>query len=66
MAVDQLNRGSDLLEEVAEKVELARLNLVAAEEVIAASAFNMAQDFLETGIDLLGMRRWTKHYECDT
>jgi predicted ATPase len=63
LAVDQLNRGSDLIEEVAEKVELARLNLLAADEVIVTSAFNMAQDFLETGIDLLGMRRWTQQYQ---
>jgi predicted ATPase len=63
LAVDQLNRGSDLLEEIAEKVELARLNLLAAEEVIATSAFKMAQDFLATGIDLLGMRRWSQQYE---
>jgi histidine kinase len=63
LAVDQLNRGSDLLEEVSEKVELARYNLLAAEEVITASAFKMAQGFLETGIDLLGMRRWTKQYD---
>ena len=63
LAVDQLNRGSDLVENVAAKVELARLNLLAAEDVITTSAFKMAQDFLETGIDLLGMRRWTHQYE---
>jgi predicted ATPase len=63
LAVDQLNRGSDLVGNVAEKVELAQLNLLAAEEVITTSAFKMAQDFLEPGIDLLGMRRWTHQYE---
>ena len=51
------------MEELSEKVELARLNLLAAEEVIATSAFNMAQDFLKTGINLLGMRPWTQQYE---
>ena len=63
LAVDQLNQGSDLLDAVEEKVELARLNLLAAEEVIATSAFKKVHDFLETGIDLLDMRRWTKQYD---
>jgi predicted ATPase len=63
LAVDQLNRGSALIENEQGQVELARLNLLAAKEVITTSAFKMAEGFLETGIELLGLRRWIKQYE---
>jgi hypothetical protein len=62
LAVDQLNQARDLMDD-SEKVELARLNLVAADEVISTSAFKMAEGFLETGIELLGINRWRKQYE---
>jgi predicted ATPase len=62
LAVDQLNHARDLLDNL-QKVELARLNLIAAEEVISTSAFKMAEGFLDTGIEVLGMNRWSKQYD---
>lgn len=62
-AVDQLNRGSDALQEKNERAELARQNLKAAKQVIKTNAFKLAATFLEAGIELLGTRRWNTHYD---
>lgn len=63
LAVDQYNRGSELIESRIERVELAELNLYVAREVIKSSAFKLASAFLDNGIGLLGVQRWEKHYD---
>ena len=62
MAVNQLNRSIELIEDPDERYELASLNLEAAERVALKSAFFMTSTFLRVGLCLLGDTRWTDHY----
>jgi predicted ATPase len=62
VAVNQLNRSIDLIEDPDERNELASLNFEAAERVALKSAFFMAAAFLRVGLGLLGDTRWTDHY----
>jgi predicted ATPase len=62
LAIDQLNRGSALIENVQEREDLARLNLTAAQEVLGMSAFNLAQRYLELSLQLLGENSWFENY----
>jgi predicted ATPase len=64
LAVDQLNRGSELIEgDKVKRVELAHLNLSAAEQVIKTNSFKMAANFLEKGFELHGVYRWSSQYD---
>jgi predicted ATPase len=62
LAIDQLNRGKDLIDSMTDKEELATLNLHAAHEMIALSAFNLAKSHLLIALDLLGKDCWETHY----
>jgi predicted ATPase len=63
-AITQLNQGSALIIDPAVKVQLARLNLVAADCVMLKSGFVTAVDYLQQGLDLLDpSERWTQHYD---
>eukprot|EP00978_Attheya_sp_CCMP212_P000337 scaffold686_cov56-Attheya_sp.AAC.1 len=57
-AVDQLNKGSHLIERRERKIELANLNLRAAQKAIKSLAFGPATEYLETGIELLCDGDW--------
>jgi predicted ATPase/signal transduction histidine kinase/tRNA A-37 threonylcarbamoyl transferase component Bud32 len=61
--VGHLNLGSELLTEQAERDELAALNVVAGRKALSSAAHVAAQEYLETGIALLGQERWTRGYE---
>jgi len=62
-AVKQLNRGKELIDTVEDKENLARLNHKAAKEVLRFSAFNVAQNYLEISLELLGAHCWDTHYD---
>ena len=62
-AVDQLNKVSGCLNLPTLRVELAEVNLEAAECACSVSAFLPAIDYLKSGIRLLGDAAWEKHYE---
>eukprot|EP00550_Attheya_septentrionalis_P002478 CAMPEP_0198284428 /NCGR_PEP_ID=MMETSP1449-20131203/3902_1 /TAXON_ID=420275 /ORGANISM="Attheya septentrionalis, Strain CCMP2084" /LENGTH=1270 /DNA_ID=CAMNT_0043981491 /DNA_START=164 /DNA_END=3976 /DNA_ORIENTATION=+ len=57
-AVDQLNKGSILIECQQAKIKLANLNLRAAQKAIKSSAFGSAVEYLRTGIELLCDGDW--------
>lgn len=62
-AVNQLNQSCGVIDNRKEQVDLARLNLTAAQRVADKSAFFLAAEYLRTGLDLLGEQRWDEHYE---
>jgi predicted ATPase len=61
--VNQLNRGKELIDTAEDHENLARLNLKAAKEVLKFSALNVAQNHLETSLELLGRNCWDIHYD---
>jgi len=61
--VNQLNYGSDRLDDPEEKAELARLNLRAGQKAKAATAYNAAVKYLKIGLDLLPENCWNSDYE---
>jgi predicted ATPase len=62
-AVDQLNKSIPLITDKKDLHMLAKLNLEAAERVAERSGFFSASVLLNTGLVLLGDRKWTNHYE---
>ena len=60
--VNQLNYGLDLMTTVAERQELAELNLAAGTKAIAAAAYGPALNYLLTGICGLEANRWQAQY----
>lgn len=60
--VDHLNigRGEARAEE---RVELAKLNAMAGQEALASAVYDTALAYCNTGIELLGERGWTAHYD---
>ena len=64
LSVNHLNQGSDAISDTSERVQLARMNLEAAEAVLQQSAFSPALEYLQHGIVLLDrQRKWEDHYE---
>jgi len=61
--VDQLNRGVELIAEPAERIELARLNLLAGKLAKAATAYQIAASYLKRGMELIGETHWHSDYE---
>ena len=60
---DQLNRGSSLITEENERIDLAHHNLKAALKVKAQSAFFPAANYLRAGLEMAeGMCSWDEHY----
>ncbi len=57
------NRGRELLTREADRVETAELNLSAGMKAKAATAYEAAARFLNTGIELLPERSWDGCYE---
>ncbi|MBD2435262.1 ATP-binding sensor histidine kinase [Nostoc sp. FACHB-110] len=61
--VNQLNVGTAYLTEQAEKTELAKLNLIAAQKAKASTAYEVALKYLKTGIELLSIDAWESEYK---
>jgi diguanylate cyclase (GGDEF)-like protein len=61
--VDQLNRGMDLVTKADEKLQLAEMNLKAAQRAKNSTAYASASSYLKTGIGLLPDDCWENHYE---
>jgi len=61
--VNQLNHGTALIEPVAEKRELARLNLLAGRRAKSATAYASALRYLHIGIELLPADAWQTAYD---
>ena len=61
--VGHLNLGRDLIINPAERIDLARLNLIAGQKAKAATAYTSVVDYLTTGISLLPNNAWKYHYD---
>ncbi|GAB4182454.1 MAG: hypothetical protein Fur006_18310 [Coleofasciculaceae cyanobacterium] len=61
--VNQLNIGSELITQQADRDELARLNLLAGKKAKASTAYEPALRYLETGLGLLAAASWQHQYE---
>jgi predicted ATPase/signal transduction histidine kinase len=60
--VNHLNYGVSLIDDRAERLELARLNDAAARRAKAASAYVAAMGYAGAAFALLGPRPWDEHY----
>ncbi|MEH1852001.1 MAG: AAA family ATPase [Nostoc sp.] len=60
--VNQLNIGKSLIIQPEAQIELAQLNLNAAEKARDATAYNAAFEYATTGIALLNSLTWQTHY----
>ncbi|MBD2449153.1 AAA family ATPase [Nostoc sp. FACHB-152] len=61
--VNQLNVGTAYLIEQAEKTELAKLNLIAAQKAKASTAYEAALKYSKIGIELLSKGAWKTEYK---
>ncbi len=61
--VNQLNRGSPLITDVAERVRAARLNLIAGKRAKASTAYSSALRYLHAGRALLSEEDWERNYD---
>ena len=62
LIVDNMNRGSKLIDDPEQKYEVSQLNLEAGEKALSASAFHSAAKYLLTGLSLLGPESWEVKY----
>ncbi|MCY1073349.1 trifunctional serine/threonine-protein kinase/ATP-binding protein/sensor histidine kinase [Archangium lansingense] len=60
--VNHLNLSRELLQEVAERHELAGLNLRAGRRALASTAYDVAREYLEVGLSLLAPESWRTDY----
>jgi PAS domain S-box-containing protein len=61
--VTHLNQGLDLIQSEKDKLELAELNLKAGIKAKQSNAYSISSQYLETGIKLLSIDKWSKHYQ---
>ncbi len=61
--VDHLNHGIELVSDLAERDEIASLNLSAAKKAKAAIAYSVAQNYLATGREWLAVSSWQTNYD---
>lgn len=61
--VGHLDLGSRLLDDAAERAELAALNLTAGRRALAATAYESSLSYLELGASLLAADAWETHYQ---
>lgn len=59
----QLNRGQRLIDDPAERLRLARLNLAAGRRAAASAASQAALEYFDLGIDLLPEQAWEGHHD---
>lgn len=60
--VQQLNHGVRILRTTEERDTLARFNYLAGKRAVASTAFDAAQQYLLTAVDLLGSGAWTEQH----
>lgn len=61
--VNQLNIGANLMSAVAQRNELARLNLIAGKKAKASTAYQAAVKYLNAGLELLTSDSWENEYD---
>jgi predicted ATPase/transcriptional regulator with GAF, ATPase, and Fis domain len=61
--VNQLNRGSHLIDSVEERERVADLNLIAGKRAKSATAYDAALKYLRAGSALLTEETWQRQYE---
>ncbi|MGG6297950.1 AAA family ATPase [Leptolyngbya sp. AN02str] len=61
--VDHLNLGSHLIVDEGEKIEIAKLNLIAGQKAKAATAATAAIKYLQAGLRLLAEDHWKTEYD---
>lgn len=61
--VNQLNRGSELIDAPGERERVAELNLIAGRRAKSSTAYSSALSFLAAGRALLTERSWDENYE---
>ncbi len=61
--VDQLNIGRDRMEDRAEQLDLAHLDLIAARRAFDSAAYEAALSFVNVASELLGPDGWDENYE---
>ncbi len=61
--VNQLNRGTALIEAQVEREELARLNLLAGRRAMGSTAYTEALTYLTTGASLLSEECWQNQHQ---
>ncbi len=61
--VSHLGLCTDMLDSAEEREDLARICLMAGERAKAATAFNAARGYLETGAELMGEAGWEADYD---
>ncbi|HJW68452.1 MAG TPA: AAA family ATPase, partial [Candidatus Binatia bacterium] len=61
--VNHLDEGRELLEDAAERLDVARLNLLAGRRAKSAMAIGAAEKYLVAGIELLPPDAWESSYE---
>jgi len=60
---NQLNLGSEHLQETSQRLALVRLNLAAGRQTYQAGAYASALAYLQAGLALLPQNCWQEHYE---
>ncbi len=60
--VDHLNYGIELITEQCERNEIANLNLRAGQRALAATAYEAAFNYFNTGLKLLEVESWQREY----
>ncbi|MEG4343959.1 AAA family ATPase [Microcoleus sp. A003_D6] len=61
--VNQLNQGAEAIASLGDRLELATLNLAAAQKVKSSTAYRAAMEYLTTGIQLLPSDGWQQSYK---
>ncbi|AFY82888.1 trifunctional serine/threonine-protein kinase/ATP-binding protein/sensor histidine kinase [Oscillatoria acuminata] len=61
--VNQLNYGTSLGLQQPERNNLAKLNLIAGRKARASTAYQAAREYVNLGLQLLGIEAWDKEYE---
>ncbi len=61
--VDHLNQGIELILDPNERIEIARLNLMAGQKAKAATAYEAALQYFNTGLKLLNPESWQSEYD---
>ncbi|MDV2994905.1 MAG: Serine/threonine-protein kinase PknD [Chroococcidiopsis sp. SAG 2025] len=61
--VDHLNRGIELVSDRAQQNKIAKLNLIAGQKAKAATAYEAALKYFNTGLKLLNTESWLNEYD---
>ncbi|HIK16783.1 MAG TPA: AAA family ATPase [Leptolyngbyaceae cyanobacterium M33_DOE_097] len=61
--VDHLNYGTELITDQSERNEIVNLNLQAGQKALAATAYEAAFKYFNTGLKLLEVESWQREYD---